>query len=273
MCQKPALKAKPSAAHQALTCVVCVAAATLHCRVFLGALRCLVVGDDSGDDDKIAPLERAVLLAYAWDCLALAAGIVPFSRAKSPSDVLGHHVPVFAFLAIGLPYTLRWRLEPAVAVAQAVPRTIHLFERINGWGFLSSLNETAMCLQQAEIHLKQLLSSRARDVLTRRQSDLNGYVFTSTPVQLVELTFKLLVFTVFPALSVKACLEFDLLFWRSSSSVLDLARSPLFVRTLAWRAFVLIQYPSMATRTATKLRRFVARAVFGQDVASSPKSS
>jgi len=227
-------------------------------------------------DGKIASLERAVFFAYAWDCCCLAVGVVPFSRAKYASDVLGHHAPVFAFLAVGLPYTLRWRaVEPVVAVADAAPEARRIFERINGWGFLSSLNETAMCLQQAEIHLKTILDDASRQRPKASASELDGYVFTSTPVQLAELSFKLLVFTAFPALSVAACVEFDVLFWRAlppAASVLGLARSPLFIRTLAWRAFVLLQYPSMAKRTASKLSRFVSRALFGLDVAS-PKTN
>ena len=257
MCMAPPLKKKKAKKPEVLvvSALVCGVASYLHLCVFVSALKCL---SSVPADGKITKIERSVLVAYAWDLLTLALGIVPFSRAKRSSDVIGHHAPVFAFLFIGLPYTFQLaNIEPAVAVSQAVPSAFRIFERINGWGFVSSLNEMIMCAQQSEIFLKR--------ALTRKESkqELDGYIFTSKVVQLLELIFKLLVFTVFPTLSILGCLEYDMVAWAYyadtplATTLLRLATSPIFLRTLAWRAFILIQYPPMAKRTYFKLKKHI----------------
>jgi len=260
--------------------LLCVVAAAFHLHVFGNALRCLYTGSSSASSfatlATITRLERAVFLAYAWDLLCLAAGVVPFSRARGARDILSHHVPVFVFLAIGTPLAFRLRtIEPAVDLAEGSAATARVLARINGWGFVSSLNEAIMSAQQAET-LWNALRSSARRRLASLETKKNGRaaleesgdvcVFNAAPVQLAELAFKLTVFTAFPVLSTRACLEYDVVAWRWARSsggllgaVLRFLGSLVIVRTFAWRAFILTQYPSMAQRTFAKIGRFVAK--------------
>ena len=257
MCIKPEVPAKEPVMKESFLLAksgLCVVAACLHFQVFLGAVGCLL---PTGDGDRILRIEKAVLWAYGFDMLCLKMGVIPFSRARRPSDIISHHVPVFAFLVIGLPYTLQWSFEPAVEIALKIDGTRRVFERINGWGFMSSLNEAFMCSQQAEIFLKKSLDDR-RVIPADKNFHARGFFFTSNLVQLIELAFKLSVFTIFPVFSVLACLEYDIIAWQYHGGLtmaLNLLRSPVFLRTLAWRAFIVLQYPHMAKRTYSKLHK------------------
>ena len=138
---------------------------------------------------------------------------------------------------------LSWKgIEPAVGHAQT-PSTLVILEAINGWGFLSSLNEFVMCHQQAENYMRAHGSRIA--------------FFSSFPFVVLEISFKLAVFSIFPLFSTRACLRYDVIAWRAAGgSVLRLITSGscIWVRTWLWRAFIFTKYPSMAKRAWGKLR-------------------
>jgi len=158
-------------------------------------------------------------------------------------------------LSIGLPYDLSWtKIEPALVIT--APKKAKLFALINGWGFMSSFNEFIMCSQQAENYWNACVSHPF-------QIKIAG----STLSQFIELVFKLCIFSIFPAFSVIACLRYDTLAWAHAATttfgsrlfitLFHMLRSPIYLRTLAWRAFIAIMYPNMAKRTLLKLRRFI----------------
>lgn len=244
------------------SCSLCGLAAVAHLKVFLNALRCVVepLGPSSADAsiDHLGRLEASVVIAYTWDMVCLAIGIIPFSRVRQPRDIIAHHIPVFLFLGIGLPFMLRLSfIEEAVPLRNDA-RVMRIFERINGWGFLSSLNESIMCAQQAAKFFFKGTVPSALSIAWKL-------------VEFIELIYKLAVFTVLPLMSLLACFEYDIIFWSLSarrdraSSTLDGIRrmlsSPVYLRTCIWRLFVATQYPSMATRTWSKLSKFALNGI------------
>ena len=175
---------------------------------------------------------------------------------------MNHHLPIFGFLVIGLPFVMSWAaVEPAVGLAAKFQHLEPLFETIEGWGFLSSFNEFLMCNQQAENYLRARVGWAPR-------------VFSSPFGVGLELSFKLAVFTVFPFLSFLGGLRYDGTFWSDEraargaagspaadllaalSSAAAMVRSPLWLRCCAWRVFILTKYPFMAKRGFSRLKRF-----------------
>ena len=189
-------------------------------------------------------------MAYGFDLICCAVGVVPFSRCRKAGEIWGHHFPVLCVLVpLGAPFYLRLAaIEPCVATWRNNPRVSEaLFYRINSWAFISSLNEFIMCNARSEL-----------------EAGKSGF-WNSRPVAIFELTYKLGIFVVFSTLSFWSCCHFDVVRFNEARSVSAtllgaVARtycSPLQLRTMLWRLFIVTKYPTMAQRTIGKLRKLV----------------
>lgn len=213
-------------------------------------------------------MELSVLLAYGFDLFCCAVSVVPYSRCKKGSEIVVHHTPVFLILLpLGIPVWKQWSSwEPMLPFIQALGKksqsdAISLLLRANGWGFVSSLNEAIMCFQKTELSLHGL------STMFDNRENIRHKFFTSWTMEFLELSYKVLIFWVFPVISFLATLQTDRHFYNfnleqfpSASFLMLLYKTyitPLQLRSVVWRIFIIVFYPSMGKRTINKLRRFL----------------
>jgi hypothetical protein len=197
-------------------------------------------------------IDGGVALAYIWDIICINRGVVPFSRCRKGSEIVAHHAPViFFFLPMALPLVMRssWA-EPMIGISNKLDeRVLRLYLQGNGWGFISSLNEFIMCMQRVE--------------MSHMQFDPRSCFWNSKSIQFLELIFKVGIFTTFSSISCFKSCQIDVIVWQllsstnPTSSIFDLFimtyKSPIQLRTIAWRLFAITNYPKMAKRTLDKL--------------------
>ena len=135
--------------------------------------------------------------------------------------------------------------------------------KANGWGFLSSLNEFIMCFQRAEMSWQGVGDFRD---LSRMRTRL----FTGRTVIGIELYFKLGIFWIFSLFGFKACCDLDKVWYSyfiestamtaNDTNVWNAMRvicsSPMFLKAVVIRVFMLSMYPFMGVRTMKKIREF-----------------
>eukprot|EP00316_Scyphosphaera_apsteinii_P009459 CAMPEP_0119306452 /NCGR_PEP_ID=MMETSP1333-20130426/7213_1 /TAXON_ID=418940 /ORGANISM="Scyphosphaera apsteinii, Strain RCC1455" /LENGTH=236 /DNA_ID=CAMNT_0007309761 /DNA_START=399 /DNA_END=1109 /DNA_ORIENTATION=+ len=204
-------------------------------------------------------IQVAILIAYLWDVICIASGVIPFSRVRRGSDIVGHHLPILCvFLPLGLP--ISFNLASIESALQVLDSSLHgpqavgpqsFLLRIYAWGFVSSLNEFLMCAQRAEA---------PQGVVTAPK------LWNARQVQLFELSYKLAIFVVFSMLSAIACLQLDYALWKHArmkhptSSFFTLLActylTPIQIGTSAWRLFIITKYPKMAQQTWAKLKKY-----------------
>jgi len=208
-------------------------------------------------------------------------------------DIAGHHLPILmGVLPLCIPtwaewttidplvhnildYTdgeSKWRYAMIMGVLQA-----------NGWGFLSSLNEFIMCLQRAEMNwygiatFHQLSKAKGQDLI-KQDHEERTKIMTSRWVIGFELYFKFGIFCIFSCLGFRACCGLDQVYYgylmeahgdgmtgengvrydfdESWKAIKAIIVSPMFIRSVLFRVFMLSMYPMMGWRTVKKIRKF-----------------
>ena len=254
-----------------------IIAGILHLHVFYRAASFLFASRSGLPYLEIEPsmalyrtMELSVVLAYFFDLFCCALSVIPYSRCKKSPEIVAHHLPVvFILLPLGIPMWARWTsIEPMLSLlpsldAKETDFAISLLFRGNGWGFVSSLNEAIMCFQRAELSLNGL--SGMENLNEKRMSKFRFW--TSWHIELIELFYKLMIFCCFSVLSIWATCHIDIfnygLYHQENptehiiSLLVKTYMSPLQMRSVIWRLFIIILYPQMAKRTFLKLRRFL----------------
>ena len=217
-------------------------------------------------------LDTCVFFAYTFDLICCYVfKIIPFSRCNSGRDIAGHHLPILLLL---LPLSIPTCFQQFQHLDQLANNMIEYdddeegkvsFRAINGLliangvGFLSSLNEVFMCFQRAEMNLQGVIFFRDIKMIQKR-------IFTSRFMVGAELYFKFGIFCVFSSFSFKACCDVDragfeylnevsgeMPIWRKVGTVYS---SPMVIRGVLFRIFMLSMYPFMGLRTAKKIKLF-----------------
>jgi len=206
-------------------------------------------------------------LAYTADLTAVYAfGVVPYSRchpdpARGGRDVLMHHLPVLFFLLATFPACV-WLDGPVLTWAWMNDNIHKQSMLLNmGFGFISSLNEAIMCMQVA---------------------DLPRGVWNTKLVYLFELSYKCLIFSIFPLVSScaaartfanlrhnDACAELGRRKWSiptdQSHGAMHtaqiictcIATSPGLFGTTGYPIFSALIYPAFFRRARSKLRDLI----------------
>ncbi len=268
------------------TSVICPCiAGLLHLHVFYISVVHLVLPSFSqleslkmDSNEKLAQRcymsDRVVIIAYLFDLLCCYCfKVIPFSRCNSSMDIVGHHIPVLCVL-IPLGVHLWAHMLAEIRFVDPISfammdldigsmyrtRFIEAGFKANGLGFISSLNEAFMCFQRAEMSLNEVHSFREIPRINRR-------FFTSRVIIGIELYFKLCIFWVFSVFSFKvACdlhqnhsefigemAEGEEPAWRT---MLLSMKSLCVIRSIIFRVFILVLYPSMGMRTFKKIKQF-----------------
>ena len=252
-----------------------ILAGCLHLHVFYRALSFLYLIHPSQPPMEIESslilyfsMKLAVVLAYGFDLVCCAFSVVPYLGCKKASEIVAHHLPVFLILLpLGVPMWKLWTewgpMFPFIESLDGEGRdyAISLLLRANGWGFLSSLNETIMCFQKPELPLHRL------STMFEPRDHLRPRFWTSWTMEFLELSYKMSIFWVYPILSAAATCETDWHYfyfnkeqYPSASIFMLLCKtywSPVQLRSLVWRVFIVLFYPFMGKRTSNKLRRFL----------------
>ena len=223
-------------------------------------------------------LDKAVFTAYSFDLICCYFfKVIPFSRCNSPGDIAGHHLPILlVILPLCLPLfweelnfldplihgVLDYHADGGLLRLNAMDGVI----RANGWGFVSSLNEFIMCFQRAEMNMQGVKDFRDISTLQKR-------IFTGRLAIGIELYFKFGIFCVFSLFGFKGCCDLDKVWYGYISQVHDdmsfmtvvgsIFCSPLFIRALVYRVFILVMYPMMALRTFKKIKKFHDEGAYG----------
>lgn len=247
-----------------------IIAGILHVVVFTTAVISLLVSRKQSFEYSEfahfgARVDMAIAVAYSFDLICCFVGVVPFSRCQKTKEIAGHHYPKLIMILFVLPlWTGLNAIDPLVSIGSS--HVYKLITEVNGFAAISSLNEVLMCFQRAELGRAGIMS-RLGD--TTKQ----GYIgiWTSRPVMLFELLYKLLFFTVFASISFKAALELDMFLygfylnefpqektWKLLLRVYF--RSPLQIATFMWRLFMLKSYPFLIRRTVRKIGLFSQKA-------------
>ncbi len=215
-------------------------------------------------------IDRAVIAAYTFDLICCYYfRVIPFSRCNSSMDIVGHHVPILCVLI-----PLGAHLWTGVRFVDPISFAIIDLEigskyrsgfiagglTANGFGFLSSLNEAFMCFQRGEMSLQGVTCFR--DI-----SSMKHRFFTGRVIVGIELYFKLCIFWVFSIFAFKASSD---LHQNHSEFVGEMAegeepvwrtkllsiKSLAVIRSIIYRFFILVLYPSMGMRTFKKIKQF-----------------
>jgi len=153
-------------------------------------------------------------------------------------------------------------------------------------GFTSSLNEAIMCFQRAELNLQGRLyleegESNDDSVHLKLVSSTKGTrinIFTGKYMQLFELCYKIYIFALCPVFSIKAMFQADYIFIQTqmnntgiddgsgsglSFTGISLAyiTSPYMLRSIIYRIFMIILYPSMAKKAYLRTKRLLSEKV------------
>lgn len=263
-----------------------IIAGILHLHVFYRAISFLLATRGGQPLLQIDPsmalyraMELSVVLAYFFDLICCALSVIPYSRCKTSSEIIMHHLPVvFVLLPLGIPTWARWTsMEPMLTMLISMNEketsyVISLLLQGNGWGFVSSLNEAIMCFQRAELSINGV--SGMEDADRRRMSKFKFW--TSWYIELIELFYKLMIFCLFSSLSIWATFHTDIsnysYFQQQNptahpiSLLIKTYMSPLQMRSIIWRLFIFILYPQMAKRTFLKLKRFLTETSLKKEV-------
>lgn len=257
-----------------------ILAGLLHLHVFYRASSFLIATISIEPLLEIEPsvalysfMELSVLLAYGFDFLCLACSVIPYSRCKEAKDIIIHHTPVFVLLLpLGVPMWAKWTswepMLPMLQTLEGVKRHygIVLLLRANALGFVSSLNEAIMCFQRAELSLQGVRTMFVGNDDEQRTHNKPTF-WTSRPIEFIELSYKVMIFYVFPMFSIWSTFNTDKFFYsylrdqHPTASVLSLIgktfMSPLQIRSVIWRLFIFLMYPKLGRRTLGKLNRFL----------------
>jgi len=169
--------------------------------------------------------------------------------------------------------TTKWRYAMIMGVLQA-----------NGWGFVSSLNEFIMCLQRAEMNFYGIETFHQLSMMDRNSNNSKKHhghqgerkkIMTSRWVIGFELYFKFGIFCIFSCFGFKACCSLDKVYYghwmevhgngdgngandfdESWKAVKAIVVSPMFIRAVLFRVFMLSMYPMMGWRTIKKIQQF-----------------
>lgn len=256
-----------------------IIAAALHMHVFYHALVTMLFTSLSHTTKTPSSvlyqnsflLERAVFLAYTFDLISCYIfHVIPFSRCDKAKDIASHHLPILlALVPLGvtlwsesfqswdplLQNILNYHTDFGIlrlGVLIGLSRSV-------GWGYISSFNEVIMCLQRAEMSLQGCTKFR-NELL----EGMKFRCFTSRPFIGLELYFKCGIFCMFGCFGFQACCSLDkvayyyLVETGSSNIFKSMISSPMFIRAIIYRMFVLIMYPSMGLRTIKKIKQFHA---------------
>ena len=182
--------------------------------------------------------EVTFFVAYIVDLLVVCGlGVVPYSRCdpvKGGRDIIVHHVPSIIGGSL-----LRYAQVEMMTGPDAI-EVASILARWRGWSMLSSYNEVIMCMQRV---------------------DWPAAVWNSRRCYLIELSWKVLIFTVFAGLGTTAAVQ---MFSRLLASTAEgaatslevasnMASSPLAWAILIYLVFYATMYPSMGWRAIRKL--------------------
>ena len=222
-----------------LSILLPIVAGILHFRVFLTSL-CILTSTRSLStvdvQNKLINLDKVVVSAYTFDLFCCYVGqVIPFSRCNSAWDVAAHHLPILlVFVPLNLPmYCERFmHLDPLSSDIMGSSLDGEFREafidaglRSYGWGFISSLNESFMCLQRAEMSARGLKVFREiSDSTSQKMKHKCRIIFTSRFTIALELYFKLGVFCIFSLCGFRACCDLDVVMFRyTTKSIRGLA--------------------------------------------------
>jgi len=212
--------------------------------------------------------EISIFIAYSFDLFCCyACSIVPFSRCRESREIAMHHLPVVLFIQpLILPVILQWKAYDPVIIELILNgnnNLAYLLTRASTIGYISSFNEAIMCFQRAELTFYGR-KSMSED---SGQKCCEPRIFTSGGVQFLELCYKLMIFMILPLFSCKAMFQCDFIFYKAQMKtvtglssffkevVCPYFTSPTVLRTILYRFFMIMLYPSMGKKTYQKVRQ------------------